>query len=39
MFAAVDIPPGTDVSAIYRLLQEGEDANVWAFEEGYFIGN
>jgi hypothetical protein len=38
-FAAVDIPPGSDVAAIYRLLQEGENANVWAFEEGYFIGN
>lgn len=38
-FAAVDIPPGNDVSTIYRLLKEGEDANIWVFEEGHYIGN
>lgn len=36
---AVDVPPGTDVSTVYRLLQEGEDAGVWMFEEGHYIGN
>ncbi len=38
-FAAIDIPPGSNVSAVYRLLQEGEDTKVWVFEEGYYGGN
>jgi hypothetical protein len=38
-FAAIDTPPGTNVTSIYHLLQEGEDANIWTFEEGNYIGN
>lgn len=37
--AAVDIPPGVNVSDVYRLLQNGEDAGVWVFEEAYYVGN
>jgi hypothetical protein len=34
--AAVDIPPGSNVNKIYRLLEAGEEAGVWEFEEGHF---
>jgi uncharacterized protein DUF4265 len=36
---AIDIPPGADVHAIYRLLQDGEEAGKWEFEEGHYAGN
>jgi Domain of unknown function (DUF4265) len=36
---AIDIPPGADVNTIYRLLQEGEEAGNWEFEEGHYAGN
>jgi len=32
---AVDVPPGADIYEVYRLLQAGEDAGVWSFEEGH----
>jgi hypothetical protein len=35
---AIDIPPGADVNAIYRLLEDGEEAGNWVFEEGYCAG-
>jgi hypothetical protein len=35
-FAAVDIPHGKNVAEIYRLLEAGEDAGIWAFEEGFY---
>lgn len=32
-FIAVDAPTGSDLNRIFALLQAGEDAGVWAFEE------
>ena len=32
---AVDVPPAADIYAVYELLQAGEDAGVWEFEEGH----
>jgi len=32
-FIAIDTPPGTDLRRIFSLLQQGEDAGIWAFEE------
>ena len=33
---AVDAPKGTDINDVFRLLELGEEAKVWSFEEGYF---
>jgi hypothetical protein len=35
-FVAVDVPPKVDISTIYRLFQEGENAEIWSFEEGHY---
>lgn len=32
---AVDVPPYTDIHEVYKLLEAGEAANVWDFEEGH----
>jgi Domain of unknown function (DUF4265) len=32
---AVDVPPSTDVYAVYRFLETGSSAGVWDFEEGH----
>jgi hypothetical protein len=32
---AVDVPPRADICAVYDLLQAGEAAGVWDFEEGH----
>ena len=32
---AVDVPPSVDIYAVYDLLQAGEAAGVWDFEEGH----
>lgn len=32
---AVDVPPRADIYAAYGLLQAGEDAGIWEFEEGH----
>lgn len=32
---AVDVPPGTDVYAVYDALERGEQAKNWEFEEGH----
>jgi hypothetical protein len=32
---AVDVPPAGDVHAVYRLLESGERAGVWDFQEGH----
>ncbi len=32
---AIDVPPRTDVYAVYRVLEEGEKAKYWEFEEGH----
>ena len=33
---ALDIPPATDIEKVYALLEEGENAGIWDFEEGHF---
>jgi hypothetical protein len=35
---SIDIPPGADVHAVYRLLEEGEKAGHWVFEEAHYAG-
>jgi hypothetical protein len=37
-FVTVDVPPGRDVAAIYKLLEAGEEAGLWIFEEGHYAG-
>jgi hypothetical protein len=32
---AIDVPPDTDVYAVYEVLEHGERAKTWAFEEGH----
>ncbi len=32
---AIDIPPSADLQVAYRLLEAGETAGVWEFEEGH----
>ena len=32
---AVDVPPQADIFTVYRLLEEGENAGVWGFQEGH----
>ena len=32
---AIDIPPEADIFAIYKLLEAGEDATLWTFDEGH----
>jgi hypothetical protein len=32
---SVDVPPKTDIHAVYEILEEGEKSNVWVFQEGY----
>jgi hypothetical protein len=32
---AVDVPPAADIHRTYRLLEAGEEAGVWTFEEGH----
>lgn len=32
---AVDVPPATDIYAVYRILEDGEKQHVWMFEEGH----
>lgn len=32
---AIDVPAPTDIHSIYRLLEAGEAAGVWDFEEGH----
>lgn len=31
----VDVPAEVDIYSVYRLLQDGEEAGVWEFEEGH----
>ena len=33
---AIDVPPDADIDAIYKMLEAGEDATLWQFEEGHF---
>lgn len=32
---AVDVPPNVDIHKAYELLDQGEQAGVWGFEEGH----
>jgi hypothetical protein len=32
---AIDVPPATDIHAAYDLLDAGEQAGVWSFQEGH----
>ncbi|MEX0965758.1 MAG: DUF4265 domain-containing protein [Bacteroidia bacterium] len=32
---AIDVPPNTDIFAVYKQLEEGEDKKIWEFEEGH----
>lgn len=33
---AIDVPPEADIHAIYALLERGEAAEIWSFEEGHY---
>lgn len=33
---AVDVPPSADVHAAYQVLELGEKAGIWDFEEGFY---
>jgi hypothetical protein len=35
-FFSVDIPPGSDIEAIYALLERGEAESIWEFEEAHY---
>jgi len=32
---AVDVPPSTDIRAVYSALEQGEREGIWDFEEGH----
>lgn len=32
---SIDVPPTADIFAVYAVLEEGEAAGVWEFEEGH----
>ncbi len=34
-FVAIDVPPGADIYAVYKALEEGEADRRWEFEEGH----
>ena len=36
---AVNIPPGADMSAVYAVMQAGEDADDWMFEEAHLYSD
>jgi len=33
---SVDVPPTTDIKLAYSILEQGEAAKVWMFEEGHY---
>jgi len=35
-FFAIDIPPGSNIEEMYRLLEAGEEAAIWEFEEACY---
>lgn len=35
MLLAVDVPPKADIYEVYRLLEKGENDEIWGFEEGH----
>jgi hypothetical protein len=34
---SIDVPPGADVTEVYRLLEYGESEGYWTFEEGHYF--
>jgi hypothetical protein len=32
---SIDVPSSADISTVYHILEEGEEAGVWEFEEGH----
>jgi Domain of unknown function (DUF4265) len=34
-FVAIDVPPPADIYAVYKALEDGENADRWEFEEGH----
>jgi hypothetical protein len=34
---AIDIPPGIDVTKVYRVLEEKEQQGIWFFEEAHYF--
>src|SRR5215472_2433431 len=34
-FVAIDVPPAADIYAVYKALEDGENAGRWEFEEGH----
>jgi Domain of unknown function (DUF4265) len=32
---SLDIPPETDIQAVYKFLEKTENDNIWIFQEGY----
>jgi hypothetical protein len=34
-FIAVDVPPQSDIHAVYQALENGEERKAWEFEEGH----
>lgn len=32
---SIDVPPNCDVFAVYRVLEQGEEQDVWTFEEAH----
>ena len=35
VLVAIDVPPTSDVDAVYAVLEKGEESGVWTFEEGH----
>jgi hypothetical protein len=35
VLVAIDVPPVSDVYAVYAALEKGEESGVWEFEEGH----
>jgi hypothetical protein len=35
----INVPPQTDISAVYALLEDGENDKVWYFDEGNYAGS
>jgi hypothetical protein len=33
---SIDVPPGSDVAAVYKILEEGERLGWWEFEEAHY---
>lgn len=38
-YISIDMPGKADVASLYSLLEDGENAGVWVFEEGHYAGS